>query len=82
MDAMNVNQRLVETYMAMLRHLSQDDKLELISKLQQSMAMKIEKKRKVKFRELFGAFLSNKTAEEQIEEIRQARVFNREIEEF
>lgn len=43
--------------------------------------MRVEKQ-EVTIKELFGKFISEKTAEQQIEEINQARVFNRKTELF
>ena len=80
MRTINVHENLLETYLRLLGTLSINDKLELISKLSQSM--KMEKSKEVPFQELFGAFQSEKTAEKQIEEIRQARNFNRQNFEF
>ncbi len=78
MDALNVNSILVNNYVALLQNMSQDHKLELISKLAQSL--KTEKEEGMSMKELFGAFQSEQTADQLIEEIRQSRVFNREIE--
>ena len=78
MDALNVNSILVNNYVALLQNMSQDHKLELISKLAQSL--KTEKEEGMSMKELFGAFQSEQTADQLIEEIRAARVFNREIE--
>ncbi|MBL7792060.1 MAG: hypothetical protein JNK77_07045 [Saprospiraceae bacterium] len=80
MSAININHTLVETYLALLKNLSPDDKLELIALLSQSM--KVQQPIEPTFKALFGAFQSDKSAEQQIEEIRQSRVFNRKIEEF
>lgn len=80
MDTININKVLVETYLSLLMNLSSDNKLELISKLSQSM--KVEKNQELPLKELFGRFISEKTAEEQIEEIRSSRIFNRKNEEF
>ncbi len=80
MDIININKVLVETYLSLLMNLSPDNKLELISKLSQSM--KVGKNQELPLKELFGRFISEKTAEEQIEEIRSSRVFNRKNEGF
>lgn len=81
MQAENINQSLVETYFELLKNLSNDTKLEIISKLSQSMkSEKGEGGREAK--DLFGGFVTEKSAEELIEEIRNSRVFNRTIEEL
>ncbi len=73
MNAANIDKNLIDAYLALLNNLSHDSKLELIAKL--SLSMKAEKKQDPSLKELFGAFVSDKTADEQIEEIRAARVF-------
>ena len=80
MKAVNFSNAVIEAYLALLKNLSQEDKLVLISRLSQSMIK--EKPEDDELGMLFGAFQSDKTAEQQIEEIRQARVFNRLIEEI
>jgi hypothetical protein len=80
MNTISINHTLIETYLALLKNLSQDDKLELIALLSQSM--KIQQPNESSFKDLFGAFLSDKSAEQQIEEIKQSRVFNRKNEGF
>lgn len=79
MKATNIN--IIDSYLALLDNLSPDSKLELISRLSQSL--KSQKKPKEKsIQELFGAFISEKSAETIIEEIRQSRTFTRQIEEL
>jgi len=65
----------------MLDNLSPDLKLDLISKLTQSVKadMKAEKSA---FKKAFGGFVSKKSADQIIEEIRSSRTFNRQIESF
>ncbi|MDZ4681925.1 MAG: hypothetical protein SH848_17130 [Saprospiraceae bacterium] len=72
MDALNVNSILVNNYLALLQNMSQDHKLELLAKLAQSL--KTEKEEGMSMKELFGAFQSEQTADQLIEEIRQSRV--------
>lgn len=79
MDSMNVNNILVNNYLALLQNMSQNDKLELISQLSQSLKTE-EPMEEMSLKALFGAFQSDKTAEQIIEEVRSARVFNRKIE--
>ena len=80
MSSININDVLVNTYLSLLKNLSADNKLALISKLSQSMIA--EKNTEVSFKELFGLFISEKSAEEQINEVRAARTFNRKNDEF
>jgi len=67
-----VNSILVNNYLALLQNMSQDHKLELLAKLAQSL--KTEKEEGMSMKELFGAFQSEQTADQLIEEIRQSRV--------
>jgi len=79
MKATNIN--IIDSYIGLLNNLSPDSKLELISRLSQSL--KSQKKPQEKsIQELFGAFVSEKSAETIIEEIRQSRTFTRQIEEL
>ncbi len=80
MQAENIDESIVESYLGLLKNLSNDMKLELISKLSQSM--KGEKREEGSPKDLFGGFVSEKSAEVLIEELRQARVFNRQIEDL
>jgi hypothetical protein len=84
----NQNQQiLIDSYWDMLKHLSHNIKAELISKLSQSLKIESDAETQAAqnitpFKDLFGAFESDKTAEMQIDEIRKARLFNRQIEDF
>ena len=85
MASENLNFNLLDNYLAILNQLSRDNKLELIAKLSKSLqeekpTQSVETTRS--FGELFGALKSDKSAEEQIEEIRAARKFDRNIEEL
>ncbi len=70
---------LAEYYFGFLENLNADSKLDLISKLSQSL-----KKEDVisenSLQSLFGAYKSDETAEEIIAGIRKSRVSNRNIE--
>ena len=70
---------LADYYFEFLKNLNPDSKLDLISKLSQSL----KKKREVAdipLQSLFGAYQSEETADEIIAELRASRVFNRNIE--
>ena len=73
------NSMLIEGYADLLENLSPNNKLDLISKLTESVKTDLEDK-KSSFKKAFGAFESKKTAEEIIEEIRNSRIFTRQIE--
>ena len=80
MIAIDINQALIESYLNLLNNLSLNNKLELISRLSQSMRSSTAPKTAV--HDLFGAFQSNQTAEQLNLEIHQARLFNRQRETF
>ncbi|MEO7308769.1 MAG: hypothetical protein ABIX01_00110 [Chitinophagaceae bacterium] len=66
-------------YLKMLDNLSTANKLDLMSRLTGSVKADLANKKNV-FKKSFGAFESEKSADEIIEEIRNSRVFNRRIE--
>lgn len=75
------NSKIVEGYFGLLDNLSPTNKLDLIAKLTASVKSDLKPK-KSSFKKAFGAFESSKSAEEIIEEIRESRFFNRQIESF
>ena len=81
MKALNINTTIIEGYLQMLYNLSTNDKLDLISKL--TLSVKTDTNdRKKSFYKAFGAWESKKTADEIINDIRNSRNFNRQIEKF
>ena len=81
MNTQEMNTTLVDGYLGLLENLSANNKLDLISKLSNSVKSNIKNK-KSDIKKSFGAFESEKSAEEIIEEIRNSRLTNREIESF
>ena len=81
MTSTETNTTIVNGYVGLLENLSPDNKLDLISKLSASIKTNLGDKKSA-FKKSFGAFVSEKTAEEIIEEIRDSRLFTREIESF
>lgn len=81
MRTTEINTTIIDGYIELLDNLSPDNKLELISKLTNSVEADLSNK-KASFKRAFGAFESSKSAEEIIEEICSSRVFNRQIESF
>ncbi len=79
MKASNLN--IIDSYIGLLNNLSPDSKLELISRLSQSLKSQ-KKPKEMSMQELFGAYISEESAETIIEEIRQSRNFTRKIEEL
>ena len=76
-----INTIIVDGYVGLLDNLSTNNKLDLISKLTDSIKSDLIEK-KSSFKKSFGAFESKKSAEEIIEEIRDSRVSTRQIESF
>lgn len=70
---------IADYYFGFLKNLKHDSKLDLITKLSQSLKNS-EKKDSVSLQSLFGAYKSEETAEEIIAEIRASRTFNRKTE--
>jgi hypothetical protein len=68
--------RIVESYTGLLEGLSSSSKLELIENLSKSLKSEDLKKEKA-FYKSFGAFASQKPAEEIINEIRGSRKFRK-----
>lgn len=81
MRTAKINNTIVDGYIGLLGNLSPSDKLDLISKLTASVKIDLLSK-KSSFKEAYGAFDSEKSADEIIEEIHRSRVFNRQIESF
>ncbi len=79
MDRSQQNISLADYYFGFLKNLSSDSKLDLISKLSQSLKQN-EKIDNVSLQSLFGAYRSEETAEEIISAIRASRASNRNIE--
>lgn len=69
---------LADYYFGYLKNLNSDSKLDLISKLSQSLKKKEnEISGEISLQSLFGAYQSEETADEIINELRASRVFNR-----
>lgn len=77
----NASSALIENYFGLLSGLSKENKLRLIAKLSNSVADEVVKNEDI-VDKYFGAFKSDKSAEEIIKEIRESRNFNRSIEAF
>ena len=81
MKIVEINTTIVDGYVELLDNLSTNNKLDLISKLTTSVKTDLTNK-KSSFKKAFGAFVSKKSAEKIIEEIRSSRVSTRQIESF
>ena len=76
-SAQHIN--LADLYFGFLKNLNPDSKLNLISKLSQSLKEKDSVPQHT-LQSLFGAYKSEESADEIIAELRESRVFNRNIE--
>ena len=81
MKTINLNTTIIDGYLGLLSNLSPSNKLDLISKLTNSVKTDLSSK-KSSFKKSFGALKTAQSAEELIQEIRDSRVLNREIESF
>ena len=77
----NTNAILIDNYFGLLSSLSRENKLKLIAKLSNSIIDEDSENENI-VDKFFGAFKSEKNAEELIKEIRESRTFNRTIEPF
>ncbi len=76
----DLNIRLADSYLALLKNMSADMRLELIAKLSASLKSTVSKKHSVDYYN--GIWKSTESAEEIIETIRASRVSTRQIENF
>ena len=81
MKAIDINNTLIDGYLRLLDNLSQSNKLDLISRLTLSVKTDITDRKKYFFK-AFGAWESKQSADEIINDIRNSRTFNRQIEQF
>ena len=75
---MNLSSRhisVADYYFGLLKHLNPDSKLDLISKLSESLK-KSDETPNVSLQSLFGAYKSEESADEIIDQLRTSRVFN------
>ena len=70
----HVERHIVDTYLGIFDNLSSVSKLELLEKLAKSIRKETKSKEKEFFKS-FGAFVSEKSAEEITKEIRESRKF-------
>ena len=85
MKAANLKFNLIDSYLGLLENLSPDNKLELISKLSDSLKSSkktTEKHADKSLDDLCGAFIFDKSSNDLISELKKSRNFNRKIEGF
>jgi hypothetical protein len=81
MKSANLNFNLIDTYLELLKSLSPDNKRELISRLSNSIKNPDSNPGKP-LSELYGSFISEKSADQIIAELKDSRYFNRNTEGF
>jgi len=81
MKATDINTNLIDSYFTLLKSLSPDNKLELIARLSKSMKT-TKKTNKVSLKSLYGSWISEQSADQLVDELKQARKFNRIREEL
>lgn len=77
----NTSAMLIDNFYGLLSSLSRENKIKLIAKLSNSIVDEVSENENV-VDKFFGAFKSEKSAEEIINEIHESRTFDREIEAF
>jgi len=84
MKPTDLNARLVEDYLAVLKHLSLDNRLELVAKLTRSIQADIARggTNSDAFGRAFGAWEGQEDAQALADQIRSSRQFGRQIEEL
>lgn len=81
MQAIDINRKLVDGYLELLKNLSPNNKLDLIAKLSDSLnSDKIQKDNSLK--SLKGDFIAEKSADKLIKDLQTARSFKRNTESF
>ena len=73
---------IADNFFGMIKNLSVDVKLELISKITDSLRGTKKEAQDDSWKKLFGAWQSDQSAEEIIEDIRASRDTNRQIEDL
>lgn len=81
MKTVDINTRLIDNYVELLKNFSTKSKLDLISKLTHSMKSDLAEKKST-LDKAYGAWDDNDKAEDLVSSIRGARCFNRNIEKF
>lgn len=81
MKTAEMNTKLIDSYLSLLKNMSTQNKLDLISKLTKTVKTDIVQD-KTEFYKAFGGWDEHESAEELIETIKESRIFNRTVEEF
>lgn len=78
---MRADTHIIDGYMAFLETLSPGAKLDIISKLTQSLKSEVKPKESL-FKSSFGAWSGSESAQEIVDRIKKSRSINRQIEEL
>ena len=78
MEYAEINNAILENNFDLFERLSLSNKIDLISKLSLSIQRDLNHNEEL-FKKSFGAWKSDKSPNEQIEEIYKSRIFNREL---
>lgn len=81
MNTADINTKLIDSYIGLLKNMSTQNKLDLISKLTQSVKTDMDVEQ-TEFYKAFGEWDENESAEELIRTIKDSRTFNRAMDEF
>jgi hypothetical protein len=81
MNTADINTKLIDSYIHLLKNMSAQNKLDLISRLTHAVKTDLVQE-KTDFYKAFGGWDKNESAEDLIETIKESRTFNRSIEEF
>ena len=81
MKSSNIDNALIDNYLGLVRNLSPKLKLDLIERLTKLINVDLGKKKTI-FKKSFGAWKSEKSANDIILELRECRGFYRNIEPF
>jgi hypothetical protein len=81
MNTADINTKLIDSYMSLLKNMSPQNKLDLISRLTKTAKRDLDQE-KADFYKAFGGWDKNESAEDLIATIKGSRTFNRTIEEF
>jgi len=78
MKTTEINSDIIDHYYALLKSLSRNDKLELISRLSASMKSDKKQQKDDSWKSLYGSLELDESADEFVERLENDRNFNRE----
>ncbi len=81
MNTADLNAKLIDSYLSLMKNMSAQNKLDLISKLTKTVKVDVEQEN-TEFYNAFGGWDEADSAEQLIDSIKGSRTFNRTIEEF